>query len=276
MTRVAMPAAGMGRRLQQNPKEPKSLLRFNGERLPAAGMGRHLEQNPKEPKSLLRFNGESLLKRHLRILSHFGLERVEMAVGFRAETIETELRRLGASDRVHWRYNPDYAEGSVLSLAALRPAFTAGEAVLFMDADVLYDHRLLALLLHAEGPDVFLIDRAAGVDEEAVKLCLENGRPVDFGKNPDRRHDSAGEWIGFARFAPDTAAEIADVAAHYVAAGRRDAPYEDVFRDVLRAAPPGRIQAVDVAGLPWIEIDFREDMERAEREVLPRLEPLPP
>jgi choline kinase len=244
--------------------------------MPAAGMGRRLGREPQEPKALLRFDGESLLARHLRILRHFGLERLDMAVGFRAEAIEGELRRLGAGDRVRRCYNPHYAEGSVLSLAALRPAFTAGETVLFMDADVLYDHRLLAPLLHAEVPSAFLMDTAAGIDDEAVKLCLAGGRPVDFGKSPSVPHDRAGEWIGFARFAPDTAAEIADIAERYVAAGRRDAPYEDVFRDVLRAAAPGRVQAVDIAGLPWIEIDFPQDLKRAEHEVLPRLEPLPP
>ena len=45
---------------------------------------------------------------------------------------------------------------------------------------------------------------------------------------------------------------------------------EDALRAVLRtAAPPFGFE--DVTGLPWIEIDFPEDVKRAETEVLPRL-----
>jgi choline kinase len=65
----------------------------------AAGVGRRLglaENAP--PKALLRFNGESLLKRHLDILTHFGLLDLTLVVGYRASAIEAELGALGARD----------------------------------------------------------------------------------------------------------------------------------------------------------------------------------
>ena len=47
-------------------------------------------------------------------------------------------------------------------------------------------------------------------------------------------------------------------------------PMEDAIAAVLRAvSPPFGFE--DVTGLPWIEIDFPEDVERAENEILPRL-----
>ena len=48
--------------------------------------------------------------------------------------------------------------------------------------------------------------------------------------------------------------------------------YELAIRHLLLTMAPGSFGVEDVTGLPWIEIDFAEDVERAESEILPRLE----
>jgi choline kinase len=47
-------------------------------------------------------------------------------------------------------------------------------------------------------------------------------------------------------------------------------PYEEAIRDVL-LAEPRQFGYEDVTGLPWIEIDFPEDVKRARDDILPRL-----
>ncbi|MCP4365012.1 MAG: hypothetical protein GY800_06890, partial [Planctomycetes bacterium] len=47
------------------------------------------------------------------------------------------------------------------------------------------------------------------------------------------------------------------------------AEYEEAIDRCLAQSDMG-VESVD--GLPWIEIDFAEDVQRAEREILPRLE----
>ncbi|HEX2478018.1 MAG TPA: hypothetical protein VHK45_01980 [Geminicoccaceae bacterium] len=54
---------------------------------------------------------------------------------------------MGAQGRVRTCFNPDYRGSSLLSLWMLRHVLRAGEPVLYMDADVLYDWRLLDRLL---------------------------------------------------------------------------------------------------------------------------------
>jgi len=44
--------------------------------------------------------------------------------------------------------------------------------------------------------------------------------------------------------------------------------YEDALHVALQRT---HVTAVDVTGLPWTEIDFAEDLRRAESEVLPRV-----
>ena len=243
----------------------------------AAGVGRRLRQPDLGPKALLRFGSETLLARHLRVLRHVGIEHVDLCVGYRAEEILAELERLGALavGRVTPHHNAEFERGALLSLWTLRDAFVAGEPVVFMDADVLADHRIMERLMASAHANCFLMDRELDEGEDPVKLCLRDGVLVDLHKRPRIAHDEQGEWIGFARFAPDAAARVAVAAGARVAAGEHDAIYEEAFRDVLLDAPPGTFGVEDVTGLPWVEIDFPEDLERAEREVLPRLASLP-
>ena len=53
--------------------------------------------------------------------------------------------------------------------------------------------------------------------------------------------------------------------------GRRQESYEEAIRDVLLTSPRGTFAFEDITGMPWIEIDFAADIERANAEVLPRI-----
>ncbi len=103
------------------------------------------------------------------------------------------------------------------------------------------------------------------------KICLRDGEIVDFGKTTTPDHDRHGESVGFFRFSPEAATMLASIVAGYVEAGRSQEMYEEAIRDLLRATPPSAFGIEDVTGLPWIEIDFPEDVVRAEADVLPRL-----
>ncbi len=240
-----------------------------------AGMGNRLALPDGAPKVLLRFGPHTLLKRHLRILRGCGIARIDLCLGYRAETIIDELDRMGSITGVGRHLNPDFAQGSVVSLWTVRDILRGGDDILFMDGDVLYDQRLMRQLLEASQANCFAMDRALEAGEEPVKLCLQEGQLVDIGKQLRPPHRPSGEWIGFARFAPAVAADIADATDRIVAAGRRDAVYEDAFRDVLFAATPGVFVVEDISGVPWIEIDFPADLERAHADIFPRLVPLP-
>jgi choline kinase len=242
----------------------------------AAGVGRRLgigEDAP--PKALLRFDGKTLLQRHLDILAHFGRFDLTLAVGHQAALIERELEAIGARHRVRTRYNPDYRTSSLLSLWTLRDVLRAGEPVLYMDADVLYDWRLLERLLESPHADCILIGRDADPDPEWLEVRIRDGRIVAFDKNVTMDdYDIRAEWVGFARFGAETAERLALAIQRYVDSGRVDVIYEEPLRDVILEAPDV-FGFEDVTGLPWIEIDFPEDVVRARSEVLPRLFDLP-
>ncbi len=234
----------------------------------AAGIGRRLGGEPL-PKALLRFAGSSLLARHLTILRACGVRDVTVVTGHCADQVRTELDALG-SDPPTVVLNPDFREGSVVSLHAGRDVLCSGAPVILMDADVLYDARLMTRLVQSSAANCLLLDREIEPGDEPVKLCVAGGRIVDFHKRPSAVHDWHGESVGFFRFAPDAAAELARRAAAYVKEGRRAMEYEEPIRDMILASPPERFGFEDISGLPWTEIDFPEDVEKA-RALLPAL-----
>jgi len=241
----------------------------------AAGIGRRLGRAHGDlPKALLAFGGRSLLARHVDLLRQAGIEDIHVTVGYEAEAMRLELERMGAS-AVRSVLNARFREGSVVSLWSAREILTSGSPILLMDADVLYDHRLLQPLLTSQHDVCFLLDREIEPGEEPVKLCILDGQVVDFHKRPRESHDWHGESVGFFRLSPAAARDLARRTERYVEDGRAGMEYEEPIRDMVLELPANRFGYADVTGLPWIEIDFAEDVARAEREVLPRLVDVP-
>ena len=233
----------------------------------AAGVGRRLGAASDMPKAMLDFGGATLLARHVAALTAAGVAAITIVVGHGAATIR---RALAGTPGITLLTNPDYREGSVVSLWTAREVLHNGAPVLLMDADVLYDHRLLARLTGSDKPDCLLLDREIEPGDEPVKLCIRGGDIVDFRKRPTEPHDWHGESVGFFRFSATTAAELAGRVEAYVADGRRDQEYEEPIRDMLMQSAPGRFGFEDITGLPWTEIDFPADVEKA-RALLPSL-----
>lgn len=241
----------------------------------AAGRGSRLAQhNPQgHPKCLLSFGGRSLLARHLDLLYRFGVSKADLVVGHEADRIIEHVSRLKSRPDVGFHFNPRYEQGSVLSLWAAADTLTAGKPVLLMDADVLYHPAILQRLVGTGLENCYLIDREFAPGDEPVKIAVRDGRMIEFRKQlpAGLEYDVLGESIGFFRFGPAAAAELCRECARFDAEGLGDAPHEEALRNLLLDSPQA-FGFEDVTGLPWIEIDFPEDVERAAAEILPAIQ----
>lgn len=237
----------------------------------AAGVGKRLygDDGSQPPKSLMRFDGKSLMGRHIEVLKNLGVDGLALVVGFRKADVAGEALAVGGPGFVRTFDNPRYREGSVISMWTAREVFKGGDDILFMDADVLYHPDLIARLVNTPHPNCLLLDRDFEAGDEPVKLCFKDGRPVEFRKKAEGAFDVVGEWPGFLRLSPDIAAKVVDAAAGYLDRGDFEAPYEEAIRQVLLSEPAGTFAFEDVTGVPWIEIDFPADVERARTEILP-------
>lgn len=240
----------------------------------AAGRGNRLaEFNPDgRPKCLLGFEGKSLLSRQLDCLFRLGVKQVTLVVGYEADMILEHVAMLDSRPDVAYVYNPAYSNGSVLSLLAAQNVLMGDEPVLVLDADVLFHPKIMQLLIESVHPNCYLIDRDFTPGDESVKIALHQGRMVEFRKalKDDLVFDSLGESVGFFKFQGEMAREIAETCATYRSDGLLDAPHEEILRDVL-LRHPDEFACEDVSGMPWLEVDFPEDLERAIKEVLPAI-----
>ncbi len=244
----------------------------------AAGRGIRLQlpEDAQLPKCLLCFDGMTLLERHLRMLKNSGIDEVVLALGFRHELVEAELDRLAWSPRPQIVINAQFELGSVLTVHTVADAMTSGGEIILMDADVLYDERILKALVAGDRPvNRLLIDCDFEPGDEPVKLCVQAGVPIELRKqlSADLKYDTIGESVGFFRFDPAGARRLAAWVADYVDSGRSHMPHEEAVRDLLRERSQV-FDVADVSGSPWIEIDFPVDVVRATKEVLPQLQPI--
>lgn len=240
----------------------------------AAGRGNRLaEFNPDgRPKCLLEFGGRSLLERQLDVLFQMGINKATLVVGYEADRVIDHVGTLTSRPEVAFVYNPAFEEGSVLSLLAAKDVMIASENVLVLDADVLFHPRIMQKLITSQHENCFLLDRNFVAGDEPVKIALHHGRIVDFRKQlPEKlEYQVLGESVGFFKFDGNIAVKIAQICKGYRTEGLLGAPHEEALRDILLALPRA-FAFEDVTGLPWLEVDFPEDVERAIKEVLPAI-----
>ena len=240
----------------------------------AAGRGNRLADfNPDgRPKCLLEFEGKSLLSRQLDCLFRQGVHHVTLVVGYEADMILAHVATLESRPEVAYVYNPAYTDGSVLSLLAAKNILMGDDPVLVLDADVLFHPKIMQILIESTHSNCYLIDRNFVPGDEPVKIALNQGRMVEFRKalKQDLQFDTVGESVGFFKFQGAMAHKIAETCADYRADGLLDAPHEEALRDVL-LKHPGEFACEDVSGMPWLEVDFPEDIERAIKDVMPAI-----
>jgi len=230
----------------------------------AAGRGRRL--HAPQPKCLMEIGGRSLLYRSFDALLHLGVMRLCVVVGYKQESIREAVSSYPSTVDVTFLVNEDFERGSIGSLWAAREAL--GDDVVIMDADVLFHPVILERLLTSSHSNALLVDETVSQQTEECMVVMRQGRVVALSKSVPAEHDLVGEGVGFLRVERTAVPRLLRSVEMRVNEGLLDMEYEDALEDFFREVPVG---VEKIGGLPWIEIDFPEDLERAEQEVLPRL-----
>jgi choline kinase len=238
----------------------------------AAGVARRLAPlTDHTNKCLLPVGGRSLLDRMLEALAASKVEATTVVVGHGEDQVRAAAGTRRGGMVVRFVENPEYRRGSILSLWAARDVLVADDC-LVMDADVLFPATFLARLIAAPATSALLLDRGFHDTGEEVKLFARGDRVIALGKKVvPERWDVLGEGVGFFKCGRAHAPEyVRRLAASIEETGGAN-EYEDALHELVGRVPVGW---VDVTGLPWTEIDFVEDLRRAESAVLPEIERL--
>ncbi len=245
----------------------------------AAGVGDRLRPfTDHHPKCLVEVGGTTLLVRHLDILSSIPtLNELVIVVGYLDDQIRDAVaawtRTHAAPMRVTFDVNPEFRKGSILSLYTAKDHLVEDDCVI-MDADVLYPKVLMDRLVHSAHANCFLLDGASVRTGEEMMVCVKNGRALHIARSreestADAHWDKTGEGVGFFKLDRHDSKALVQTMATLIAEGFERAEYEVALDRFMKDHEAGY---EDVGDLPWTEIDFIEDVQKAENDVLPHLE----
>ncbi|NNC87926.1 MAG: phosphocholine cytidylyltransferase family protein [Akkermansiaceae bacterium] len=212
------------------------------------------------PKCLLEIGRRRLVEHQLEVLSEAGVGPVGMVVGYCAD----EIREV-VGIQAEYIPNPRWETTNSLYSFLQAREWVKGP-VLILNSDVLFHPEVVTRVLQAEG-DCIAYDSGSGNGQEHMKVRIVNGRLEEMCKKL-REDKISGENVGVLRFEADTVQHLFDIAQSMIGNGGEKDWLGGAVQKLANEKP---IEAVDVAGLPWGEIDFPYDLARVRREVWPEI-----
>ncbi len=227
----------------------------------AGGVGSRLEQlTGGKPKCLVDIGGRPLILHQLEALSDHGVGPVLMIVGHEHEAIR---KAVGA--RVEYIVNERYRETNSLYSLCLAGEWVKGPFVL-LNSDLFFDPEILSRVLEDPG-NVLAYDSTSSRGREQTKVAIRGRKVIDLGKDLPPA-SARGESLGLLKFEADGTVAMMDVATELIRQGQEKAWVIEATRAVCKMVP---LYGVNVAGLPWTEVDFPHDLEEARSEVWPAI-----
>jgi choline kinase len=208
------------------------------------------------PKALLEIGGEPMLARSVRLLRGQGIEKIAVVVGFHHQKIETHLGK-----DVTYLYNANFSTTNNLASLFCAKDWLGSDPFLYLHGDIVYHPELLALMSNT-GKEIScsLLVAMGASDGEAMKIRVSLGRFVESSKDIPLA-EAIGEWVGIAYFSRNAATHLFETVSEMLEERRYDAYDTEAFTRMAREGT--HFSLIPTADLPWMEVDFLEDLERA-------------
>ena len=219
------------------------------------------------PKCLLKIAGKTILERTIDNLICYDLNDVIIVTGFHQEQIKDFISEKYPHLKVTYIYNEVYDTTNNIYSLWLTKDYTKNEEMLLLDSDILFDKKILGLLINSEYPNCLALRTDHQLSEEEIKVRLNEDKSIaEISKTVELKH-AVGESIGIEKFSAKFAEQLFQILDRKILTENHvKIFYEAAFQDAINSGE--KIFAVDIGDLKCIELDFAEDIERAEREVI--------
>ena len=236
----------------------------------AAGMATRLRPlTDRCPKCLLEVGGKSLLQRSLDALMENGIRMFVVVTGYKGEMIEGFIRdhyqEQTARGDAAFRFidNKDYATtNNIYSLWLARPEVD-GREFLLLDSDLLYDSKLITVMLSQPGAALSVNRHPLG--EEEMKVVVDNDHTIVAINKTCNPAEAYGESVGVEKFSAEySTALFRELRKMIVDEGLSNVFYEKAFE---RLIPQGHaFRMVDTTDIYSTELDTIEDFDKAKED----------
>ena len=218
----------------------------------AAGIGSRLGNPFPKPLTPLK-DGKSIMQKQLQNISkYFDINDVTTVVGFKKDLIMERF------PEVNYVYNPffDRTNTSKSLLQALKKH--KGKSVLWFNGDVVFDEKLLSLLIEdIHNKNSFISVNTQSVAEEEVKYTLKDGFVNKLSKEVK---NALGEAVGINFIA----SKDLDIFIKHLELCDDNDYFEKGLEKAI-SIDNLKLKVIDISKYNCIEIDFKEDLENANK-----------
>lgn len=210
------------------------------------------------PKCLLEIGTKPIINHQIDSLKANGIDEITIVTGFGADKIRNCIGE--SCDFVH---NKNYKETSSIYSLWLAKKNLLGSSFVILNSDVFFHPKIMKKLVSFSREDCITVDYTSILNEEEMKVKVKDGKVADMSKSM-KPEDADGENLGLIKFGREGGKELFKLMDELIANGKTNewAPY--AFKELAQYYP---LYVVDIGGLPWIEIDFPEDLEKARRKI---------
>ena len=229
----------------------------------AAGESRRLRPLADNiPKCFLPVGGRPLVEYSLQALKRCGIEQIAFVVGYLRDQFPARL-----GNEYEYIFNPFYAITNDMASLWFAKEFVRGNDFVYIHSDLLYHPDILAMTVASQAEIALAVEETV-CDEEMMKVRVDGLDLLESSKDVPLE-EAFGEWTGIAKFTSAGWQKYLSVVEQLLAEGAFDV-YDTVAMNRL-VQKERVIQIVPFQGLPFIEIDYPEDLEKARDEIVPRL-----
>lgn len=238
----------------------------------AAGLAKRLRPlTDTTPKCLLEVGGKNLLHRTMDNVIANGITDFVFVTGYRENMIKNYLKENFSNYKIQFLSNHDFANNNNSYSLWMTKNFITKDVIL-LDSDILFDKGIIKELLDSEHKNCLAVNFETELDEEQIKVVLdENKKILEISKVTDLKK-SAGESIGIERFSIDFMDELYKVLDRKIIHERNvNEFYEKSFEEVIQSNAGNErnsIYAIDVSHYKCMEIDTVEDYESAKNMII--------
>jgi choline kinase len=214
------------------------------------------------PKCLLEPGGKSILGMTLENLVANGIGDIVIVTGYREDQIRRFVRDTFPALDVEFVTNDRFETTNNSYSLWLTERAVGGEGIVLLDSDIVFDRRIIGLLTRTGHDNCLAMTSGKKLGDEEIKVQVASGGAIRrIGKDIPPQ-EAAGESIGIEKMGPEFLVSLYRILERMITQEQNVSLfYEAAFQEAIAGGEV--MMAVDVEGLPCIEIDTAEDLHAA-------------